>query len=308
MLPTFRRLSRTSRVMRPPDSVLRACLRWLDLLRRNSVAQGWALLAADPRYTDLTRTQYHAGLEWLIRADLVQQTTDGLLVAAPLRTLPSADIALEVMARALALDPPAWLANADQLVPDASDLPLDADQMASALGLDNGGALAAVQRAHRKVDAALMAETGAHGEHAVVSLLEARWPGSTSHVATFDDTAGYDIAFTLDEATWHLEVKATTRLGRLVVYLSRNEHSTALADPRWRLVVVGLTPERSLGALATARAQTLANRAPRDVHPAASWSSVRHTLAPSDLLPGLCLAGTTSVVDTNPAPSFAWMP
>lgn len=294
--------------MRPPDSVLHGCLRWLDLLKRNAVPQAWTLLANDSRYTDLTRTQYHAALDWLTTAGLLVPGTTGLRTPAHLGSLPREDSAIAVMARALELDPPAWLADADELVPDAGDLPHDAERLAAALGLGANEAFTAVQRAQRKFDAAALAAIGSAGELGLISLLEARWPGCAAHVAEFDDTAGYDIAVTLEGATWHLEVKSTKRRGRLAIYLSRNEFVTGVRDPRWRLVVVGLAEDSSPAAVATVDADVVRERSPHDTHETARWASARYELGATDLLPGLRLGENEPVTGTGDDALFAWAP
>lgn len=295
--------------MRPPDSVMSACLRWLDLLKRNSVEQAWTLLSVDPRYTDLTRTQYHSAYGWLTDSGLLVPGPRGREVSEPLRSLPVSELGMAIMARALETDPPAWLADADTLIRGADDVPVDADLLGVALGLEPDGMLGAVQRAQRKVDAAALAAIGSAGELGLIAVLEAKWPGSTAHVASLDDTAGYDIALTIEDATWHLEVKATKRLGRLLAYLSRNEYDTGQSDPRWRLVVVGLRDDMSPGALATVRPEVIRERAPRDAHELAGWASARYDLTPDDLLPGLCLGvESPAALDPTEAGIFLWAP
>ena len=294
--------------MRPPDSILRACLRWLDLLKRNSVEQAWTLLSNDPRYTDLTHTQYHSAVSWLTSAGLLIPGPLGLQVSGPLRFLPTLELAAAIMTTAFQLDPPAWLADADTLVRSTDDLPHDADQLGIALGLDPDGTFGAVRRAQRKVDAEALARIGSAGELGLITLLEARWPGSTAHVASLDDTAGYDITLTVEDTTWHLEVKATKRQGRLVAYLSRNEYDTGLSDPRWRLVVVGLRQDLTLAALATVRREVCGDRAPRDTHEAAGWASAKYELMPDDLLPGLCLGMESPALELSETGDFLWTP
>lgn len=294
--------------MRPPDRVLVASLRWLDLLRRNTVIQTDALLASDPRYSDLTRTQYHADFDWLLTAGLITPCPQGFRPCPALRNLPSADSALAVMAKALELDPPGWLQDADSCLVDPDDLPEDTDALRAALGLSGRQALNAARRAQSKVDLQARERIGAAGEMGLIRLLEAQWPGSTTHVSVDDDTAGYDIAFNLGALTWHLEVKSTSRRGRLVIYVSRNEFVTGEADRFWRLVVIGLDHGDQPSALATVSQDTLAQRSPRDTHHDADWASARYVLGPQDLTPGLCLGGDTPVYEIQPSAPFAWLP
>lgn len=70
--------------MRPSDQVLVAGLRWVDLLRRNTLAQAWILIGTYPHYSDLSRSQYHAGIEWLLERGLVVESATSLeLVPRP---------------------------------------------------------------------------------------------------------------------------------------------------------------------------------------------------------------------------------
>jgi hypothetical protein len=294
--------------MLPTDSVLAGSLRWLDLLRRNTLSQAWALIGSDPGYRDLTRSQYFAALEWLQISGLLVETQDGLQVAESTRNLTHVDTSLTVMARALEVDPPAWLADAEALVLDPADLPQDAGNLATALQLDEADAMNAVRRAQRKVDFEARARIGAIGEIALLGILEQHWPGSTTHVAADDDTAGFDIAVTIHGATSHLEVKTTNRRGRLIIYLSRHEYETSLLDPAWRLVVVGLDDEDQAAAIATARRGTLRGRSPTDMHEATRWASAKYELGQEDLEPGLRLVAVTDRVPIDQLKTFAWMP
>lgn len=293
--------------MLPPDRVLAGSLRWLDLLHRNTLRQTWTIFDHDPRYGDLTRTQYHSALDWLASAGLVARTDGAAQLTDSVRNLTSVEAAVAVLARALELDPPAWLADADALVADPRDLPQDVGRLAEALNLHGAGALEAIRRAQRKVDLEARARIGAAGETGLIQLLETHWPDSTTHVAADDDTAGYDIAFVLDCMTWHIEVKATNRRGRLVIYLSRHEYETSLSDPAWRLVVVGLDEQGQLAALATVRCDLLHDRSPTDTHGATKWSSARYELEHDELEAGLSL-GTLDSLTVESATTFAWMP
>ena len=68
--------------MRPSDQVLVAGLRWVDLLRRNTLAQAWILIGTYPHYSDLSRSQYHAGIEWLLERGLVVESATSLELAS----------------------------------------------------------------------------------------------------------------------------------------------------------------------------------------------------------------------------------
>jgi hypothetical protein len=58
------------------------------------------------------------------------------------------------------------------------------------------------------------------------------------HVSKFDDSAGFDVQFTMPDQCWHLEVKTTVRRGRLTIHLSRNEYCVSRRDDGWALAEV----------------------------------------------------------------------
>lgn len=303
----------------PPDAVVHAAARWLRLLGTSTIGQAWTLLRSDSSYTDLTQTQYAEALEWLEVIGVLDGRSADCSLPKDLIDRPSDQLNEVVFSRAIELADPSWLADSDVLVPDTSQIPLDAASLAAGLGLTDRGALLAIRQVHGRLDLELRARIGRAGELALVSLLEAQWPGSTLHVALSDDGLGYDVILFLGGHEWHLEVKSTNKLGRLVIHLSRNEHEVALLDPSWRLVVVGLAADLSPGAVATVDHPVLGQRAPKDSHPGSLWESVRHQISQQDLKPGLpFLESAFMQAETSVAPllasglrlgtSFAWMP
>lgn len=208
----------------------------------------------------------------------------------------------------------------DLLVLDAAELPQDAASLAGALRLSEHVVFTAVRHVHGRVDLAERTRVGLAGERALVELLERRWPGSTTHVSQTDDGFGYDVLFRHENVHWHLEVKTTTRRGRLVIYLSRHEHDVSLHDPSWRLIVVGLDEQLQLQTIATALHSELLGRAPHDICAEAKWQSASHQLTSKDLQRGLSFLDR-STVDQNLLTddilwngssqirkTFAWMP
>lgn len=294
--------------MRPSDQVLVASVRWLDLLRRNNLSQAWALIGNDPRFGDLSRTQYHAALEWLLERGLAVGRAGTIALGARALSIPPDEVGAEILAEVLGLAPPLWILDADELIREATDLPQDAEDLAGAIGLTSVNSLRAIRRAKRKVDLELRQRIGAQGELALLHCLEDRWPGSTAHVASVDDSAGYDIAVTLPGGSTHLEVKSTSRRGRLVIYVSRHEFETAQLDPAWRLVVVGLDSSDRLAALATLKFGTLQSRAPTDSDSLGSWESARFVLGGDDLEVGFRPIGEREQLLGNSAAEYAWMP
>jgi len=273
--------------MLPPERVLLAARRWLDLLTRVRGDQALQIIRTDASYTDLTTTQYFAALEWLESVGVVTAGPHAHTLATEFAAASAQFLAEVAMVRGLELLSPSWLADADVLVPDASDLPDDALRAANALDLPAHRAFELVQVASGKVDAARRAEVGLLGERALVVLLERCWPGCVTHVAAVDDGFGYDIDLRVASEEWHLEVKSTMRRGRLSLYLSRHEFAVSLADPRWRLVVLGLSQNGDPLALATVSSGIPSRHAPVDQSPRARWEAARFDLVPGDLDPGL---------------------
>jgi hypothetical protein len=273
--------------MLPANAVSLAANRWLRVLRTSTLIQAWSLIQADSSYTDLTITQYASALDWLASVDLLVAGQNGFELATAAKVLPHMQLNQLLFERSLERAAPAWLPDSDLLIPDESELPLDAAALAETLGLSNQLALLAIRRIHGRVDLALRNQIGLAGERALISVLEDRWPGSTTHVSQFDDGFGYDIAFRHQAIEWHLEVKTTTRRGRLVIYLSRHEHEVGLRDPQWRLIIIGLNNELQPRSLATAEFADIAARAPRDCSNDAKWQATSHHLITSDLRDGL---------------------
>lgn len=294
--------------MRPSDQVLVAGVRWVDLLRRNTLAQAWILIGTDPHYSDLSRSQYHAGIEWLLQRGLAVDSASSLELDPRAKNIDANDLAAELLTDVLSRTPPPWLLDADDLLREPDDLPQDACSLATVLGLTPTQTLRAIRHAQRKVDLDSRRQVGLRGELALLEALEGRWPGSTTHVAATDDAAGYDIAVTLPGGTTHIEVKSTNRRGRLDVFLSRHEYETARVDPAWLLVVVGLDPSSCLCALATVSLEVLKDRAPTDSASNATWDSARFTLDARDLETGLRPFGAEGKLVIPSASGFAWMP
>ena len=305
--------------MLPPSTIVLAAFRWLRLLRASTLSQASSLIQADASYTDLTQTQYLSGLDWLRALGLLSDYHHGVDLSAAVKGLPEAQIGQLLFERILERAAPAWLPDADLLVPDAGELPQDAASLAETLGLSERVAFVAVRHVHGRIDLAERARIGLVGERALIELLERRWPGSTTHVAQTDDGFGYDVLFRLGSVEWHLEVKTTARRGRLVIYLSRHEHEVGLHDPGWRLVVVGLDDQLRLQAVATARHSKLFGRAPRDMCAEAKWQSTSHELTSKDIEEGFSFLNepavyqelTASPIASNgchPLRLFTWMP
>jgi hypothetical protein len=281
------------------------------LLQRSTLEQAAALIRADPVYTDLTPTQYALALEWLRDVGVLQavSTNSGspnrsaFALRASLRRSPVSRLQQVLFERGLAHASPAWLPDADVLVPGPVDVPTDALAFASALELSDQAAFQGLQQVQGKIDLEQRSRIGAMGEHRLVELLEDRWPGSTNHVAIETDGLGYDVVFWYGSEEWHLEVKTTTRRGRLVIHLSRHEFEVGLQDPQWRLVIVGLGDDDMLTAVVTADLRSLAAQFPIDRNSSARWESARIDVRPQDLQAGLRLAAGMTPLGLRPPAS-----
>ena len=304
--------------MLPAEGVLVAAERWLRLLSRSDFQQASALIRTDPTFTDLSPTQYATALDWLVEGHLVEDGPGGRHLTSVVQQLPNTERKALLFATSLEAVKPPWLQDADTLVRTSTDVPDDARMIAEAIGISDAQAFLGVRQVHGRIDLARRAEVGLAGELALVGLLEEAWPGCTGHVSQEHDGLGYDISLSIGQATWHVEVKSTTRRGRLLIYLSRQEYEIGMLDADWQLVVLGLDDGGHAACLASVDKDALRRRAPRDLSATARWQAARFELTPNDLRGGLALpvepasaSGAASLLFSGiapDAPAFAWMP
>lgn len=299
---------------------MKASLRWLQLLQTSTVDQAAATLRANAAYIDLTMTQYSSGLELLTSLGLLDKGPSGVVaLTSAVSCLPAEHVGKVLLERLLEVTSPAWLRDADVLIRDSDEIPDDAMETADALNLGPEITYSAIQTVHGHIDLEQREEVGLAGEQALMQMLERRWPGSTSHVAKISDGFGYDVLFRHAEQEWHLEVKSTTRRGRLVIFLSRNEYEVSLRDPRWRLVIVGLGPSMQLNGVATVKGEVFLRRSPVDSSKESRWQSASHELSAADLYRGLSFMGGANPWNDwareaiqgqplQPADLFSWLP
>lgn len=303
--------------MIPPEGVIIAATRWLDLLGRSTESQASILIRSNSRYADLTPTQYSNALDWL-RSLAWTNLTEGIGKPVQLKNLTPQGRREYLLASLLeSVDPP-WLENADVLVDSSDDLPQDVERWSELLELPGSSAFRVVRRISGKIDMARRAQVGNAGEIALCALLEAKWPGAINHVAKTDDGFGYDISVAIQDIDWHLEVKSTTRRGRLSFFLSRHEFETGLADKYWKLLVVGLDNDLTARCVAEVGKPALKKCAPSDRTTSASWESTRYNLGEGQLRPGLTfLPWNETDIWTHrllvqgaesQGPNFSWMP
>ena len=304
--------------MLPPEGVALAAARWLDLLQRSDVEQAWDIIRADSDYVDLTPTQYALALDWLLGIGVLDVGKTGTALSEHAQNIELEELLEVTYAFGLEHDPPAWLADADVLVDRPEALPADAVALANALGLDDARAFAGVRQVHGRIDLERRAEVGSAGELALVAELKKVWPGEVVHIAEEHDGWGYDVSAVNSDASFHIEVKSTTRRGRLSVHLSRQEFEIAQLDSSWHLVVIGLDDHHNLTSAATVRKGVLPGRSPEDTSPDTKWQSARYDFDVGDLEPGLPFLQAW-VANTHPSSAlvtgvalgqeaFEWMP
>lgn len=253
----------------PPEPVLLAAKRWLELLPSSGgLARAQALVTSHGAYNDLTPTQYATALTWIRDTGLIESVGSGIPV--PLRILGALFERGELP----------WMRDADQLVREPSELPTDVLNSGAALGLDANAVYGQLLSSWGKVDTAARERVGAAGEVGLVEMLGSRTTASVERVSVWSDGYGYDIEVVSDSIAAHLEVKSTTRRGRMAVYLSRNEFDVMLRDESWSLVLVRLNSELAVIGTGSVPNQWIVERAPRDVDVSARWASCKLEIPP----------------------------
>jgi hypothetical protein len=247
------------------------------------------------------------GHRLLLRAKLVRADGDTYVPTPALLELCALpdDVAAELLLHELLLqEPPLWLYAAVvdeevrwENVPDA-----DRDALQQLL-VDASRREALLLTLGRTLDAAELADLGRQGEEHVVEEckrhLHARGrpdlAADVHQVSLRSDQLGYDVTSPDTAGRRHrLEVKTTSSAlaGRVEFFLSRNEASVGERDPMWSLVAVRRDLDGSLEVIGWCPAVTLLPLMPRDLSPQGRWTSVRISVAMTDLQPGLPLDQT----------------
>lgn len=256
----------------PPEPILRAAARWLERVPGSGVDRVRSVLHTNRDLGDITPTQYELGFAWL--------QSSGLLAVPP-----TPHVGEQIFETAVTEAD--WFLDADMHVREPAELPSDARAAADGLGLGEDEAFQSVRRAWARYDDTQRKLIGSAGEEAFVDLLRQVVIGEIDHVAARSDGHGYDIAVTTPSTTCHIEVKSTTRRGRLVVHLSRNEYETMLTDRHWCMVALRLTPDHAIASIATVPHQLLIASAPADVTFTGRWESARFTIPADAVEPGI---------------------
>lgn len=275
----------------PPEPILLAAKRWLELLPASGgVPRAQALLTSHPAYNDLTPTQYATALAWI--------RDTGLLDSGD-RSMP---LAYQILGAIFETNPPLWVRDADTLVQAPEELPTDIVAAGAILGLSAEAVYEQLSASWGKVDAAARERVGSAGEAALVELLRELTDGRVDHVAAWSDGFGYDIAYAGGSVAAHLEVKSTTRVGRLTFYLSRNEYNVMLRDADcWVLVTVRLTADLRIDGVGWVPRDWIMAQVPHDVGPSGSWASCKLEVPAEVIGDGIPHLET---VLANPLPSW----
>lgn len=227
------------------------------------MARAQALLTSHSAYNDLTPTQYATALTWIRDTGLIESVGSGIPV--PLRILGALFERGELP----------WVRDADQLVREPGELPTDVLNAGAALGLGANAVYGQLLSSWGKVDTAARERVGAAGEAALVEMLGSRTNARVAQVSAWSDGYGYDIEVVSEGIAAHLEVKSTTRRGRMAVYLSRNEFDVMLRDESWSLVLVHLNSELVVIGTGSVPNQWIVEHAPQDVDVSGRWASCK---------------------------------
>lgn len=272
-----------------PDPILRGAVRWLERIPRDGTSRTRSLLVTNPRHADLTPTQYETALAWLERT--------GLLSAVP------SDVPAAVKVFETAVCEADWFVDADALVRHPDELPHDVLEAADALGLDDEKAFRHLKAVWGKVDTERRERIGAAGEANFVALLRSSVVADVDHVSQSSDGLGYDVSVTAPGFVRHLEVKSSTRQGRLAFYLSRNEFDVMCRDPHWTLVAITLATDLSVVTVSTVPSTWISREAPHELGTSGRWESCRFDVPPDVIQRGL--PALAPVLSARASPLFS---
>lgn len=280
--------------MHPPKTVLAAAVRWLTLLRSSSRETAAAVLANDPRFSDLSALNYHEALVWIDANGLVESAdTMGDPAAAVMGALVEAGVgALESV-------------SVDDF-PDADFLPEDLLEAAQVLGVAPVVAWEQVRSRLGKVDYERRKLIGSLGEKVLTEHLRQR--GLDVYHASIDfDGLGWDLEVRMGNKVAHLEVKTTLSSARARVFLSRNEFEVSQQDPDWLMVVVHIREVGELLRFATADPRAIGGRMPSDSADVARWEVCSLILSAHDLRAGIPgILDCPDAVDQNGTVPLWW--
>jgi hypothetical protein len=259
----------------PPKYVLIAARRWLQLLVHSSPSSAMGILMSEPEYADLSASNYREAHEWLLDRGLLGLQSEQV-----------DDIRLEVFIAAISDGNLDWLNDGIDAIPSPDFLPGPVLASIDALGLSTQVAWRAALDVGAKIDLERRARIGLHGELALVRHLE-DLGCYTDHISLRMDGLGWDVLARRDGAEAHIEVKSTTSLSRLRIYLSRNEFEVARTDHHWHMIIALIDEEGRLLRVAHVAKQVLPLLVPSDSSALGRWQSCSLDLNALHIEPGL---------------------
>jgi Holliday junction resolvase len=263
--------------MLPARYILIGADRWLGLLATSSRAQALQILDASPSYSDLTMSNYTEAYEWIRERGLLAQLDDSIPNS---HRVFNAAVHAEIEAGVIPC-------TADD-IPSPGFLPDPMLNAARSLGVSDADAWASVVSIGQKIDLERRSRVGSLGERALLDFLETIGC-DVYHGSAVSDALGWDVRASCGDAVKHLEVKSTTTLARLRIYLSRHEYEVSCSDSRWALVVVLITNEGELMRVAHLRENHLPGVVPNDIGAHGRWQTCSIDLGSDDLIPGVPL-------------------
>lgn len=275
----------------PRHAIAIAGARWIDLLSRSDEEMAWTIISSRRDYADLATHQYREARDWLLGIGALLDTESGVQLSPELREATHDLALLRVFELAVLASPPPWLEALNSEAIDEVDMPFGVEEFCNALGVQPLRAARAIHGIVSKVDPRRNEEIGSAGEEALFEALDEILPGNVTHVSLVSDHFGYDIAVDAIGVEWHIEVKTTTRKGRLMVYVTRHELEVAMRDPGWIMVVVGMDPNLQMLAIGTIRGSRLIKRRPRDFDGGSKWQVVGLEIRHDELERGLPFIG-----------------
>jgi hypothetical protein len=267
----------------------------MELLQTSSRSQAVRILTTAPRYSDLSFSNYVDALDWLKDKGLVTKSDEAV-------GLPEDVFLREVADIAAVLDP--------EEVQEPWLLPEPVLAAAEALGIPEADAWQSAIALGQKIDLERRARIGALGELAVVRLL-GELGCEVRHESLVTDGLGWDITARLGELTRHFEVKTTTSVARLRVYLSRHEFQVSTRDPSWAMLAALIMDTGQLVCVAHVSPTAISSAIPIDSDEHGRWESCRIDLAPKHITPGIPLpVPCTGVIDIDDNSLFlpGWWP
>lgn len=258
-----------------PRYLLVGARRWLQLLQTSSTNSAMAIFMSRPEFADLTSSNYREAYEWLER--------NGLLSEPHHRV---GSIGMQAFTVALQEEDLAWLQDGVVGIPSPEFLPEPVLAAAEQLGLDATVAWQVALELGRKVDLERRGRIGALGELAMVAYVESL-SLEAEHLSLRSDALGWDIRAVGQDLESHLEVKTTTSLGRLRIFLSRNEYEVSRRDPMWGLTVALVDDAGTLLRVAHVPTEVIHALVPVDRGPLSRWQSCSLDLTGAHVRPGL---------------------